>query len=376
MVLLAFSLQHQVEKYGAYVGIASFFGLAVLSLLYFAQAREVRRLRDWAGRAPERAQEMEERVVAQAEAVRRVPPPVAARPPAPVAAAAAPATNGAHKLKPEEIAALAFARAAGVPEPPHPPKPVPVPVAVAAPPAEEAAPAAEPRFDPAPDVTEDAVAGNGHANGEVPAPATPAARRAPAAPLRATPPPRRPAPAPARRVSAGPPPRRESSGRSIALTIGLGVVIVAAAVFVVLHFITGGSGNKPVSAAKVPVVNAGSGGSKTAKKGKKAVTPSPTTFRPTTTVSVLNGTYESGLAATAGDKLTQAGYGTGNVKAGNNLDRNVTTSAVMFKSGARTQGNDVAKILDIKTVRPMDDATAAAGGGKDVVVIVGQDQFK
>ena len=70
--LLAFSLQDQVEKYGAYIGIAAFFGLAVLSILYFAQARELRRLRDWAGRAPERAQEVEARAVAQAEAARRV----------------------------------------------------------------------------------------------------------------------------------------------------------------------------------------------------------------------------------------------------------------------------------------------------------------
>ena len=52
---LAFSLQDQVEKYGAYIGIAAFFGLAVLTILYFSQARELRRLRDWAGRAPERA---------------------------------------------------------------------------------------------------------------------------------------------------------------------------------------------------------------------------------------------------------------------------------------------------------------------------------
>ena len=67
VLILAFSLQDQVEKYGAYVGLAAFIGLAVLSLLYFAQARELKRLRDWAGRAPERAQELEARVVAQAE---------------------------------------------------------------------------------------------------------------------------------------------------------------------------------------------------------------------------------------------------------------------------------------------------------------------
>src|SRR5215217_1815387 len=85
MVLFALSLQDQVEKYGSYVGIAAFFGLAVLSLLYFAQAREVKRLREWAGRAPERAREVEERAIAQAEAARRQPAPVAK----PIAAATA-----------------------------------------------------------------------------------------------------------------------------------------------------------------------------------------------------------------------------------------------------------------------------------------------
>ena len=44
-----------IKDYGGYAGAASVLGLAVLSLLYFAQAREVKRLREWAGRAPERA---------------------------------------------------------------------------------------------------------------------------------------------------------------------------------------------------------------------------------------------------------------------------------------------------------------------------------
>src|SRR3954454_5120218 len=85
VLFLAFSLQAEVEKYGAYVGIAAFFGLAVLALLYFSQARELRRLRDWAGRAPERAQEIEARAVASAAAARRGPAPS----PAPATAAAA-----------------------------------------------------------------------------------------------------------------------------------------------------------------------------------------------------------------------------------------------------------------------------------------------
>ncbi|HEX6602590.1 MAG TPA: LytR C-terminal domain-containing protein [Solirubrobacterales bacterium] len=47
-----------IHDVGAYAGIAAFIGLAVLSLLYFAQARDVRRLREWAGSAPERDAEM------------------------------------------------------------------------------------------------------------------------------------------------------------------------------------------------------------------------------------------------------------------------------------------------------------------------------
>src|SRR5680860_693943 len=93
--LLAFSLQDQVEKYGAYIGIAAFFGLAVLTILYFSQARELRRLRDWAGRAPERAQEVEARAIAQAEAARRAEAaPVRRMPAAATAAATAAAVAG------------------------------------------------------------------------------------------------------------------------------------------------------------------------------------------------------------------------------------------------------------------------------------------
>src|SRR5687767_15838641 len=96
---LAFSLQDQVEKYGAYIGIAAFFGLAVLTILYFAQARELRRLRGWAGRAPERAQAIEARAVAQAEAARRVQAQPR-RAPAPAAPAAAATAAGAAATAP------------------------------------------------------------------------------------------------------------------------------------------------------------------------------------------------------------------------------------------------------------------------------------
>ncbi len=51
-----------VEQIGSYAGLASMLGLAVMALLYFSQAREVRRLREWAGREPERAAELAQRV--------------------------------------------------------------------------------------------------------------------------------------------------------------------------------------------------------------------------------------------------------------------------------------------------------------------------
>ena len=46
-----------IQDVGAYAGFAAVVGLAVLAALYFSQARDVRRLREWAGRAPERAAE-------------------------------------------------------------------------------------------------------------------------------------------------------------------------------------------------------------------------------------------------------------------------------------------------------------------------------
>jgi LytR cell envelope-related transcriptional attenuator len=57
-----------IERIGPVVGIAAFLGLAILAFLIFQQAREIRRLREWAGRAPERADEAAEASLAAAEA--------------------------------------------------------------------------------------------------------------------------------------------------------------------------------------------------------------------------------------------------------------------------------------------------------------------
>ena len=67
---LALSLSSSFEKIGAIAAFAALVGIALMSLLAFAQARELKRLREWAGRAPERAAEQEQRVGAQAAAAR------------------------------------------------------------------------------------------------------------------------------------------------------------------------------------------------------------------------------------------------------------------------------------------------------------------
>jgi LytR cell envelope-related transcriptional attenuator len=61
-----------LERVGSYAGLGAFLGLAILALLYFSQARDVRRLREWAGRAPERAGE----TTAQTPAARHGLPPL------------------------------------------------------------------------------------------------------------------------------------------------------------------------------------------------------------------------------------------------------------------------------------------------------------
>jgi len=48
------TLVNAVERIGAFAGLAAFIGLAALALLSFTHGRDIRRLREWAGSAPER----------------------------------------------------------------------------------------------------------------------------------------------------------------------------------------------------------------------------------------------------------------------------------------------------------------------------------
>lgn len=49
-----------IEQIGAFAGLAAFLGLGVFALLSFTHGRDIRRLREWAGSAPERDAERKE----------------------------------------------------------------------------------------------------------------------------------------------------------------------------------------------------------------------------------------------------------------------------------------------------------------------------
>ena len=96
---------HIIEQIGSYAGLAAVVGLAVLSVLYFSQARDVRRLREWAGRAPERAEaghpvpaSVAQRVVAQPQPKPAVPGQAAPTPGQPVPTPGQPAPAQAQPV--------------------------------------------------------------------------------------------------------------------------------------------------------------------------------------------------------------------------------------------------------------------------------------
>jgi hypothetical protein len=415
-VLFAFSLQHEVEKYGAYVGLAAFLGLAVLTVLYFAQARELKRLRDWAGRAPERAQEIEARVVAQADELRRGPAvaepersgtvgpaqPAAApsengRPAGPipigprpaVAVAAAAARAGAGGVATAEAPPTVVEPAAPEPEPDEEPAPTAVEPAVETASAEPAAPV-EPEAPEAPEEEveddESAVqAGNGAATPPPIPRATPRPqpRPEPASPVRASAP-SRTAAVPPRRAAATAAPRRDDEGSSrtariTAITL-VGVIVLAGAIFAATQLFGGGS-DKPTAQPNVAQPPTGSS-SPSANGGSASVADQ----RPDTVVAVLNGTPTDGLAGTTRDKLVKAGYSdaVGMVRTGNNTDQQRQDSVVFYASGKRRMARDVAQVLGITTApEAVDQDTlalanntgdGAAGHETDVVVIVALDQ--
>jgi hypothetical protein len=379
---LALSVHHFVNSVGADAGFAAIIGLAILVLLYFAQARETANLREQAYESAQRVAQLEARLTTLARQQS-------------AAAQAAPARAGAVR-SPVPAPAPAFAGAVAMA--PGPPAGVAAPALAAATRLIPATPVAEPQpaydehgvaepdgqpvddtaLGSLPPVTAAAVGGNGSSKGG-----------GLASPPRVTPPPRgvlpsdrggRPAQAARRPGGAGrapvappprfsEPPRKRSLGLRIAFVVA-GALVIAAIEVALLHF-TGSGGNSNTTRAS----NTSNAPSTTTTRHKRTATVVPSTV----TVSVLNGTATNGLAGRISNQLTSAGYKQGRVATASDQTR--TATIVAYMPGHKQEALAVAKSLKLgpASVQPVDPATQAVACPvstqctSQVVVTVGTD---
>ena len=402
-LLAAIALGDKVEQVGSYFGFAAIVGLGVLSLLYFAQAREVKRLREWAGRAPERDAELAQRV--QTDAQKRVvaqPVPAAAAAPsgpqtpagqqadaARQAAAVSltqklqnpagtPATGPPGQLaRPGGLGAPAIAQSpapspgvgsAGAGSPaPGSPKPA------AGQPAPSSAPSPGPPAAPAPPApaTAGAVAAARQAAtaSRSPAIANGSGGQDTHESAAARPPqlPDLPSRAP-RAATATATPGEGEHGRPwkrIGLFAG-GAVGGLAIVVVLVLTLTGGS-DAPPAANEIEPPSASA-------PSPPPFASAPTIDRKATPVTVLNGTVQTGLAGSVADKIEQQGF-TINARDDND-DQTLTTTTVYYADSSEPAAKIVAKIIGAQAsaVEAMDANNATKVDPKTkVLVIVGGD---
>jgi hypothetical protein len=422
---LALSLSNSFTKVGAIAAFVALVGIAILSLLVFSQAREIKRLREWAGRAPERAAEMEQRVSAGAAArvqrgsapptpqgrvVPRTTPLVSAPVATAVGASAAAVTPATVTPGAEAPVAEASAPVTGAPVQAEPKEPVP--------PAQPAVPQAE-----APKATPAAAVASAEPKEQkpatTPAPATAAAQgvtraapRSPLPPAPASPAPASPAPASPRSGSiaaaqasssrvvnsrprpaagavavasgaasrAAPPAgsgrknfRQERSPiRAIVLGVGVAILVVLVLIFAV-SALKGGGASTPTTAQETNASR--TAGSTTAhsttthKASHSAVAANPAE----TSVIVLNGTATSGLAHHLASDLQQSGYTHALASAAVPPGTHQST-VIEYSSGHRADAQGVARALNVTQVQAMDSTISGLAGSATVVVLAGADQ--
>ncbi|HEY0632463.1 MAG TPA: LytR C-terminal domain-containing protein [Thermoleophilaceae bacterium] len=342
---------HLIQEIGSYAGLAAIPGIAVLSALYFSQARDVRRLREWAGRAPERAEEQATggRVVAQ--------PQQAAKP---AAAAAATGVQPAVVRQGENGDSQKTAEG----QRPAVAKPGALtPAAVAS----AAAGATKP------------PAGAAGATGTVTRAGPPAVGAArPATAAGAALPPRRQIPRVPSQTAARVAPRepdpwyrrlanRLPAGRYVALIVAGALVLGGGAAYGITQLASSDSGSKSAHAAKSSNLGpapTGKSSSKKSKGGAGAIDPSKVT------VTVVNGTTIPNLARDTATKLSSLGFQIGNKVTGTG-SLAAAESVVEYKPGAEAEARYVAAKLHISQRQPADPDAIAQAGPADVIVVLG-----
>jgi hypothetical protein len=298
-----------IQEIGSYAGLAAIPGLAILSALLFSQARDVRRLREWAGRAPERAGTQAQQQAGRVVAAPAARPPGAQAAPQPVRTGAAAAASGAPASS--GGTATAAPPRTGAPTTPGGPKPI------------------------APRIPASTAAGQTSILGPAGGP--------PQAPWY-------------RRLA-----DRLPAGRYIAIIL-VGIAVVGGGVaFGITQLSKDDSAGGTEKAAK-----SDGAGSKKAEEAK------PAPVKPgDVSVTVLNGTVVTGLAHNIGTRLSSEGFQLENQLTA--TEGGVAESVVLFKPGANREAQLVAKELDISQIEPADSNATAQGGNAEVIVLVGAD---
>ena len=386
----ALSIHHYISTVGSDAGFAALVGLAILALLYFAQARETSSLREQAAQSAERVQQLEARLTALLQgqnpgAVEATPAPASGSSETPLPDERTIATAGRFSAS-APASPSAPPRPARAPEPAAPEPPAPEPAAPEpAAPAGVGAPAlaAATRLIPsrvsassvpaAPrPVTAAATARTEHpidhtifvpaasaagSNGVTRAPVAPAAGYGGGSPPPA-PPPRvqiRPGgggqigPRPDRPSEAGAQSRPTRQGRRglVALLVGLLVVGVVVALVAVT---SGGGGGGSQAAGKTSTRNR-----QAARHSTRSIAVNPRSIK----IAVLNGTATAGLAHRIAAKLGGGGYSVAATT--NAADQTLTTTVVAYTPGQRDAAMAVARSLGLSSaaVQPIDQSTKA-----------------
>ncbi len=406
VIAFALSVQHFISTVGADAGFAAIIGLALLVLLYFAQARETASLRDRVHETVEHVQELEARVAQLSQLARSLPgSPAVAPAPAPAGITSpgrgrvATAGVGAGPIIASRNPGAANAHA------------IPDPALVPSAPAGVAAPAltAATRLIPvgaSADFRVETVPAAASAPGAVREPAGVAAELSGGGVAVAGPPPataaggangaaqtRTPRPAaagspppPRAQIRPGgsggggrpggplrrPPVREERSGprRAVLVVVGLlGVVVVVAGLLV----LTSGGTTTTTAGSSTPARTTN------APRTRHKARPGP--LRPSSiTVAVLNGTATNGLAGRVATRLTAAGYKKGTVATA--PDQTHTATIIAYLPNDRKDALAVASTLKLgsASVQPVDPTNQAvacppsAGAcAANVVAIVGAD---
>jgi hypothetical protein len=406
-----------IEQVGAYAGIAAIPGLAVLSALYFSQARDVKRLREWAGRAPERAAE-------QAAGGRVAVPGVAAGVEQEAAATAAPAAGAPAVPKPATATQPAQAGAGTAAKPATAPAGATPAIAAAAAGAQAATAAgpaaATPAGKAATPSTDATTPGAATTNGEGPsepaktdkpaaltpaAVASAAAAKSPAsttvgaagggggrtgppavggvkpgAPTVRKPIPRMPSAQTSILTPTSPPKEpwyrrlaaRMPAARYIALIVAGALVLGGGAAYGISQLASsdGGGDSSSTSSSNSP-----SGSTKTDEPTKtdENVTSRPSVNPADVTVTVVNGTTIPNLARDTASKLSAIGFQIGNKVTGTGTLA-AAESVVEYKPGAEDEAHAVATKLDISQKQPADADALAQAGPAQVIVVLGADQ--